>query len=91
MQFRWDGQIEKGATARYRHQESAIGKIGKNDGLVVGDAIFNNKKVERYQDGVWRDIGEFPFVKSWICCYSMVNFKGKLYLFGQLEFQYFRI
>ena len=36
-------------------------------------------------------MGDFPFVNSDINCYSFITFKGDLYIFGKIYFNFYRL
>lgn len=55
----------------------------QNIPIAVGDGSIGNNMVEELVNGVWRRLADFPFAVENIYGFSMVTFKGALYLFGK--------
>ena len=86
--FSYDGNMVTSApSANYNHWGTSIGRL-HNTPIVVGHAApTNGNKVEALLAGRWTVLSDFPFANQ-LMDYSMVNFKGALYLFGKLLFFY---
>ena len=54
--------------------------------LAVGSTIPENKKVEIFEDDVWKVQEDFPFVTQYICRYSFISFDDAAWLFGKLNY-----
>ena len=55
----------------------------KNQAVAVGGWLSNNKKVEKFENGVWEKKPDFNYVNHNIYYYSMVTLDDELYLFGE--------
>ena len=69
--------------SNYGHYYTSLGSIN-NVPIAVGGISPRNKKVESLQDGRWKTMGDFPFVDRYIYGYSIITFKGDLYIFGKI-------
>ena len=95
--FSYDGHTVKTASSsHYAHYRTSIGLL-HNTPIVVGSNSYargfsGHKKVEAFQNGKWTLLSDFPFEKTRLFDYSMVNFKNALYLFGLfIKFYYLLI
>ena len=74
--------------SNYDHYWTSLGSMN-NVPIAVGGIMPENKKVEKLQDGRWTNMGDFPFVKTFICCYSLVSFDHSIIIFGKI-FNFYR-
>ena len=83
INFSFDGSnIVSTFGSNYGHVQTSLGSMN-NVPIVVG-GYPSNKKVEKLQDGRWTNMGDFPFVKTFICCYSLVSFDHSIIIFGKI-------
>jgi len=76
----FDGQqITREASSKYMHGVTSLG-VYQNSAIAIG--AISHQRVESYQNAQWKDMADFPFTQQGIYRYSVVNFKGDLYLFG---------
>ena len=92
LSFSFDGtSVISAGSSNYDHSHTSLGSI-QNVPIAIGSGSPRNKHVESLQDGSWRIMGDFPFVKSYIYQYSFVTFHGDFYLFGKIYYlQFLRI
>ena len=83
--FSFDGnQGTSAPSAHYHHRGTSLGRV-QNIPIVVGVFATSSVKVEALLAGKWTILPDFPLKQGGpFSGYSMVNFKGALYLFGML-------
>ena len=93
INFSFDGSnIVSTVRSNYAHSRTSLGSIN-NVPIAVGGLDPKNKNVESLQDGRWTNMGDFPFVDTYIACYSLVTFQHAIYLFGKILnfYRFFKI
>ena len=89
--FSFDGnQVTSAPSAHYHHRITSLGRL-QNIPIVVGDSATSavgkksrvKAKVEGLLAGTWTSHPDFP-IEPPVSAYSMVNWKGALFLFGML-------
>ena len=83
MSFSYDGtSVISAVSSNYAHYATSLGSI-QNVPIALGGVYPTHKHVESLQGGIWRIMGDFPFVNRYICWYSFVTFHGDIYIFGK--------
>jgi len=84
LSFSYDGtSVVSTVSSNHDHYLTSLGSF-QNVPIAVGGHSSGDKHVESLQGGSWRNMGDFPFVKSYISDYSFVSFKSELYIFGKI-------
>ena len=88
------GTVKTEPSSNYDHYETSLGTIYSFP-IAIGDRhSTKGKKMEFLQEGAhflssiktkrkWNVNSDYPFVEERIFGYSMVNLRGRLYLFGK--------
>ena len=85
LSFSDDGiSVVSTVSSNHDHYITSLGRF-QNVPIALGGAYSGGKHVESLYGGSWRNMGDFPFVESYIYYYSFVSFNSELYIFGKIS------
>ena len=80
--YRGNGYVVELPPSEHDHYPTSLGKFG-NTPMGVGST--HNIKIEKFENGLWQPLGDFPFASKYMSEYSTVTFNEELYLFGEFS------
>ena len=80
--FRFDGtSVVRSKSSIYNHYVTSLGNY-QNRAVAIGDNWYGHRKVEMFENDIWSELSDFPFVNEYISGYSVATLNEKLYIFG---------